>query len=63
MPDIPWDPTLKQLFWTNSLFGNQLYAMLEALVRMGALEMNADRQFRWHKSFDYVLTSEIETDD
>jgi hypothetical protein len=64
MPDVPWHPvTHKHLFWTNNLFGNGLYAMLEALVKMGALEMNEDQQFRWNAAFDHIKAADVDADD
>lgn len=62
-PDVPWDPKYKHFFWTANPFGDQLYNILEALVVMGALEQNADRQFRYNTTFKYEKAIEtIETD-
>jgi hypothetical protein len=63
MPNIPWDPALKTLFWTNNLFGNGLHAALEGLVKMGALEMNDERQFRYNAKFDYRQAADVESDE
>lgn len=53
MPDTPWDPALKPLFWTNNTFGVCLMGILEELMLMGALVKNEDQQFRWNPEFDY----------
>lgn len=61
IPDIPWNPGdaskpgagMKAAFWTSNLFGNNLYRILETLVKLGALEQNEDRQFRWRNGFDW----------
>ena len=64
MPNVPWDPVAhKAMFWTSNRFGNELYSVLERLVAMGALEMNAERQFRWNAAFDYQQTADIEEED
>jgi hypothetical protein len=64
MPNVPWDPVgHKALFWASNLFGNRLYDILEALVRMGALHQNDERQFKWNDAFDYQTTAEIEDDE
>ena len=63
MPNVPWEPKYKSLFWANNLFSTQLYNILEELVKMGALEMSGDdRQLRWNVAFDYTLTAKTQTD-
>lgn len=62
MPDVPWDPALKHLFWTNNKFGTSLYNLLDELVDLGALETNEDRQFRYNTTFNYKQAADIESD-
>lgn len=62
MPDIPWDPALKSLFWTNNQFSVPLYTIIEALVEMGALRMNEERQFLWNVTFTYDIAAAVTKD-
>lgn len=52
-PTSSWSPTVhKGLFWSNNPVGNGLGKILDALVAMGAVEMNEDHQYRWNQSFN-----------
>lgn len=62
MPNTPWDPSLKSMFWTNNVFSIGLYSMIEELVKMGVLEMNDERQFRYNATWDHDKASDIESD-
>lgn len=59
MPNVLWDPVEhKALFWTNNMFGNRLFSILDDLIGMRAL-LHHEGTYRWNDAFNHIETAKI----
>lgn len=52
----------KGLYWTDNPLITTLYEVLEALVREGILEKNAEDEYRWNRAFPSSLEQYYQSD-
>lgn len=50
-PDISFSKKAKHVYWTDNPVGDTLYQTLRALIAIGVLEENEDKQMRWNPAF------------